>query len=261
MSVLELFSLAGKTIVITGAGSGLGRAIAEACAEAGAAVICAGRSETVDETATDLTGQGFRAWSIRCDVSDESQVEALMLETVRLAGPPDAVFCNAGTSDHYKRADETSRAEWDRVLAVDLTGVFLTAKHAIRVMLPNGGGKIVTVASIWGEIASDTIPIPAYASAKAGVIGLTKELAVEYIGQGITVNAISPGFFETRIGWDKQLDGDVIERLLAGALRRAPAHRLMKPGEVKGTAVYLASQASDAVNGHILTVDGGTTAA
>lgn len=259
--IVDLFSLQGKTVVVTGAGSGLGRAIAEACAEAGGAVVCAGRSAATAETADSLRERGLEALDVLCDVSHEEEVATLMAAATRWFGRLDVLFCNAGTSDYYKRADQTSLEEWEEVIRVDLTGVFLCVKHAVPKMLAQQRGKIITTASVWGEIASDTVPVPAYAAAKAGVIGLTRELALEYIGTGITANAISPGFFETKIGHDKALDGDVIDRLVAGALRRTPIHRFMQPAELKGAAVFLASSASDALNGQTLTIDGGLTAA
>lgn len=250
----------GKTIVVTGASSGLGKAIADACADAGGNVVCAGRSDATRATAAAIREQGGEAIDVRADVTDEAAVEGVMEEAVERYGSLDVVFCNAGTSDHYKRADETTHEEWEHVINVDLTGVFLCAKHAALRMIPQKRGKIVTIASVWGEIASDTIPVPSYAAAKAGVIGLTKELAIEYLPYGITVNSISPGFFVTSIGADKTTPPGTIDRLIEGALRRTPIHRIMDPDEIKGAAVFLASAAADAVNGHILTVDGGLVA-
>ena len=261
MSVLDLFSLDGRCVVVTGASSGLGRAIAQACAEAGAAVVCAGRSEATDETARELVAAGARAVAQRTDVTDEGQVAALMGRALEEFGSIDAVFCNAGSSDHYKAPHEASLEEWEDVIAINLTSVFLCVKHAVPPMLAQGSGKLILTASIWGEIGADSTPIPGYAAAKGGVINLTRELALEYAEAGLTANALSPGFFSTKIGWDKEVDPAVIERLIDGAHRRMPTGRIMDPDEIKGAAVFLASKASDAVNGHILTVDGGLLAA
>jgi gluconate 5-dehydrogenase len=256
----RLFSLEGRTVVVTGAGSGLGRAIAEGCAEAGASVVCAGRSEASRLAAAELADRGWRAVGLPVDVTEEASVEALMSEVERRFGAIGVVFCNAGTSDYYKRADETSLEEWQDVVSTDLTGVFLCAKHAARRMMKQGWGKIVTVSSIWGQIGSDTVPVPAYAAAKGGVVNLTRELALEYARHGMTVNSLCPGFFNTNIGTDKALAPGVIDALVDGALALTPLHRFGEPAEIKGSAIYLASRASDLVNGHILAVDGGCLA-
>jgi NAD(P)-dependent dehydrogenase (short-subunit alcohol dehydrogenase family) len=258
--IANLFSLEGRTVVVTGAGSGLGRAIAEGCAEAGASVVCAGRSEASRRVAAELADRGWCAVGVEADVTEEASVEALMREAEHRYGSIDVVFCNAGTSDHYKRADEMSLEEWHSVISVDLTGVFLCAKHAARRMIEQGRGKIVTVSSIWGQVGSDTVPIPAYAAAKGGVVNLTRELALEYARHGMTVNSLCPGFFNTNIGTDKEVVPGVIDALVEGALALSPLHRFADPSEIKGTAIYLASRASDLVNGHILAVDGGCLA-
>ena len=261
MSVLDLFSLDDRCVVVTGASSGLGRAIAEACAEAGAAVVCAGRSEATEEAAREIEAAGGRTLAMRTDVTDEAQVEALMARAVNEFGSIDAVFCNAGSSDYYKPPHAASLEEWNDVIATNLTSVFLCVKHAVPPMLDQGSGKLILTASIWGEIGADSTPIPGYAAAKGGVINLTRELALEYAEAGLTANALSPGFFSTKIGWDKDVDPAVIEKLVDGAHKRMPTGRIMDPDEIKGAAVFLASKASDAVNGHVLTVDGGLLAA
>jgi NAD(P)-dependent dehydrogenase (short-subunit alcohol dehydrogenase family) len=259
-SVDDLFSLVDRTIVVTGAGSGLGRAIAHAVAEAGASVVCAGRSAATGETAASIHEAGGAAIEVRTDVTDESAVDALMQRAVSEFGSLDAVFANAGTSDFYKRADKVSMDEWSHVIGTTLTSVFLCAKHAARQMLSQGSGKIIPTASVWGQVGSDRTPIPAYAAAKGGVINLTRELALEYAQHGITVNALSPGFFATNIGADKTPDPGVIDGLIEAAVALVPTHRIMDTDEIKGTAVYLASSASDAMNGHILTIDLGVLA-
>jgi NAD(P)-dependent dehydrogenase (short-subunit alcohol dehydrogenase family) len=256
----ELFSLHGRTVIVTGAGSGLGRAIAEGCAEAGASVVCAGRSDANLRVAAELADRGWSAAGVHADVTSEADVEALMAGAERRFGSIDVVFCNAATSDFYKPAHELSLAEWQHIISVDLTGVFLCAKHAARRMLEQRSGKIVTVSSIWGQIGSDAVPVPAYAAAKGGVVNLTRELALEYASHGMTVNSLCPGFFTTGIGTDKDLAPGVIDALVEGAVALSPLHRFGDPSEVKGTAIFLASRASDFVNGHILAVDGGILA-
>lgn len=260
-SILEdLFSLTGRTVVVTGAGSGLGRAIADACAEAGASLVCAGRSDACEVAAAELTARGRHATAVRADVSREDDVQRLMAEAHERFGSVDVVFCNAGTSDYYKPAHELSLAQWQEIISVDLTGVFLCAKHAIRRMLEQGSGKIVTVSSVWGQIGSDTVPVSAYAAAKGGVVNLTRELALQYVRRGITVNSLCPGFFHTNIGTDKDVAPGVIDALVEGAVALSPLRRFGDPSEVQGAAIFLASRASDFVNGHILAVDGGILA-
>jgi NAD(P)-dependent dehydrogenase (short-subunit alcohol dehydrogenase family) len=258
---LTLFSLEGRVVSVTGAGSGLGRAISEAAAEAGADVACCDIDPgTAEETAAAIRASGGSAMALVMDVTDEGSVETTTDAVVAAHGRLDVLFANAGTSDHYLRADELDLERWQRVIAVNLTGAFLTAKHALRHMVRQRSGKIVFTASLWGHIGSDTVPVPAYAASKGGVINLTRELAQEFAELGVTVNAISPGFFDTNIGRDKRADPATIARLREGSIRASPIHRRATPDEIKGTAVYLASAASDHVNGHILLVDAGAHA-
>ncbi len=260
MSKIDLFSLEGKCVVVTGAGSGIGKVIAKGTADVGASVVCAGRSEATDETANEIVADGGIALSQRTDVTSESDVEALMTRAVDEYGAIDVVFCNAGSSDYFNPLHETTTEEWDTVIATNLTSVFFCVKHAVPHMLPRKSGKLILTASVWGSIGADSTPIPGYAAAKGGVINLTRELALEYAPAGLTVNTLSPGFFVTKIGWDKDADPELIDNLIEAAKKRTPIGRIMDADEITGTAIFLASSASDAVNGHILTVDGGLLA-
>jgi NAD(P)-dependent dehydrogenase (short-subunit alcohol dehydrogenase family) len=257
----DLFSLHDQVVVVTGAGSGIGRAIAEGCAASGATVVCADRNpESAEETISQIRPLGAPAQAVFVDVADEESVEALFATVLDSYGRVDVVFCNAGTADTFKRVDEMPLAEWEEILAVNLTGVFLCAKHAARPMVAAQQGKIILTASIWGEFGAKLVPAPGYAAAKGAVVNLTRELALELIPFGITVNAISPGFFSTNLGRDRDAPADLLERLLVGAVEMSPLRRLADPAEIQGTAIYLASAASNLVNGHVLTVDGGYTA-
>jgi NAD(P)-dependent dehydrogenase (short-subunit alcohol dehydrogenase family) len=261
MPVLDLFTLNGATVVVTGAGSGLGRAISIAAAEAGGRVVCADvNADAASATCDSIREAGGVASPVTVDVTDESSVSAMIQRARDEFGSVDVVFANAGISGYYRRIDEVDVREWRTVLDVNLTGVMLTAKHASRVMIGQQHGKIILTASIWGLIGSDSVPISDYASTKGAVVNLTRELALELAEFGITVNAIAPGFFNTNIGRDKETPGPIKQQLREASLRLIPTHRRAEPEEITGAAVFLASAASNMVNGHVLVVDAGCVA-
>lgn len=241
--------LDGKVAVITGAGSGMGRAAAEVFVREGARVLAADRSGAQDETAAAL-GDAVRPFQV--DVSDEAQVEAMFAAALEAFGKVDAVLNVAGIAGAAALADLTVE-DFDRFIAVNLKGVMLGTKHGIRTMLPTGGGVILNWSSTGGMNGS-RLPTSAYSASKAGVISLTKAAAIEYGGQGIRANTICPGFVETAMSGGKGAS----ERFpaLVGAI---PLGRGGQPEEVGELASFLASDRATYITGALIAIDGGST--
>jgi gluconate 5-dehydrogenase len=254
----DLFDLTGKVAIITGAGDGLGRGFAEAMAEAGAHVVCTGRRiENTSQTAEMIKEIGVKTLAIQVDVSEEEQVKEMVGKTVEHFGRLDIIFNNAGIGGEIVPAHELSLETWHRVIAVNLTGVFLCAREAAKVMMKQKSGKIINIASIFGLVGSSPPPAPnpVYPAAKGGVINLTRELALEYAPFGINVNAIAPGHVATHLADGKASDPEYIKMLEPSI----PLNGVALPKDFKGTAIYLASKASDYMTGHTIVVDGGYT--
>ena len=261
MSFPQPFNLDGKVAVVTGAGGGLGVAFAEAMAEAGADVACAGRSaKGLEETVGKITKIGRKAIAVVCDVSKEADVVRMVKETVDTFGRLDILFNNAGIADPRLSGapmllHEYATEWWNGVLAIDLQGVFYCAREALKVMVRQKSGKIINIASIWGLTGSSSImPIPAYCAAKGGVVNLTREIGLEYAPLGINVNVLCPGFYVTDLGgYDDPNFVDLITKF-------TPSGRVAYPNELKGVAIFLASQASDYMYGQMIVTDGGVSA-
>jgi gluconate 5-dehydrogenase len=255
--VQELFDLSGKVAIVTGGGSGLGRQMAGALAEAGAdLVVCARKVDRCEQTAAEVESLGRRALALPCDVRDPAQIEEVVRSAVAELGRVDILVNNAGTS--WGAAPEDVPLEgWQKVLDVNLTGSFLFAQHAGRVMIERGdGGKIVNVASVAAfrgapQQAMNAIP---YNASKGGVVALTIDLAVKWAPHRINVNAIAPGWFPT------EMSGSTIDAGRDAFLRRIPLRRFGGEDDLKGAIVFLASAASDYVTGQTLVVDGGQSA-
>lgn len=252
MSGHRLFDLSGRRGYVTGGGSGLGRAIAQGLAEAGAAVVVADiNHEAARETADAIVSAGGRATALRSDVSQKAQIEALIRTTLDELGGLDFAFNNAGILKLGKPEDVTE-ADWQAELDVDLSGVFLCCQAAGRHMLAHGGGKIVNTASISGLVVNSGLT---YSTAKAGVIQLTRVLAARWARRGVYVNCFSPGYIRTGMT-APHLTRPEVEREM---LRQTPLRRLGEPQDLVGTAIFLASPASDFVTGQNIVVDGGVT--
>jgi 2-dehydro-3-deoxy-D-gluconate 5-dehydrogenase len=246
-----LFSLAGKRALVTGASRGLGQAMAVALAEAGADVVCAStRRAGTDDTAAFIRAAGREAWQVEADHADRASVLAIADEAERLAGRIDILVNNAGTIRRHPAA-EFPLEEWDAVIRTNLDSVFVLSQRLGRGMIERGAGKIVNVASLLSFQGG--ITVPAYTASKHAVAGLTKALANEWARHGVQVNAIAPGYFSTDNTQRLRDDPDRLRDISA----RIPAARWGEPEDLAGAVVFLASRASDYVNGHVLVVDGG----
>jgi NAD(P)-dependent dehydrogenase (short-subunit alcohol dehydrogenase family) len=248
-------SFAGKVAFVTGAANGIGRAAALAFAREGASIVVADVSERGNqETARMVEEAGGRALAVKCDVSRDNDVKAALEKTVEAFGRLDFAFNNAGVEQPTKPLVEVTEDEWDRLLDVNLRGVFLCMKHEIPLMLRQGGGAIVNTgsgASVMG-IAGQT----AYCAAKFGLIGLTKAAALDYANSKIRVNAVCPGYVDT----------PMMQRFTGGTpegrqnvIDNVPAGRPASPEEIAAAVVWLCSDAAAYVIGHAMVIDGGQT--
>ena len=253
---MNAFDLHGKVAVVTGAGSGLGRAIAVALARHGADVAITelpGKAALAAETVVEVVATGRRSAAIPLDVTDLRSIDALVPAVVGSLGRLDILVNNAGLNIQ-RHALEVTEQDWDRVLDVNLKGLFFCSQAAGRHMVGNGGGCIVNIASQMGLVGYWRRA--AYCSSKAGVVNLTRVLAIEWAAHGITVNAIAPTFVLTPLTAPMFEDAE----FKADVLARIPLGRLADPDDIANAAVYLASPAAKMVTGQTLAVDGGWTA-
>lgn len=242
--------LDGKVAVITGAGSGMGRASARVFVREGARVLGADISGREQETADEL-GEAFVAF--HADVSQEADVEAMFAAAKQAFGKVDAVLNVAGIAGAM-RLREVTNAEYDRIMDVNLRGVMLGTKHAINTMVPSGGGAIINWSSTGGMNGSK-LPVSVYAASKAGVIAFTKHAAIEYARKGIRANAICPGLIITELSGGREAI-EKFPQLIEGA----PMHRAGEPEEVGELACFLASDRAPFITGAVIPIDGGLTA-
>lgn len=247
---MDLFSLKGKTALVVGGGSGLGRAIAAGLSKAGASVAVSGRDiAKLDDAVKEITGSGGRAYSSEMDVLDSSSVDSAIEKIMERSGSIDILVYSAGI--HMKKPTlEVTDEEWHRIIETNLTGAFRVSRAVGSKMVKQGRGKIINIASL-GSFAA-LKDAAAYTSSKAGIVLLTKNLAVELAPHNIQVNAIAPGVFRTALN-EMVLVGERLERILSNT----PMKRLGRVDEIAGTAVYLSSAASDFVTGAVIPVDGG----
>jgi NAD(P)-dependent dehydrogenase (short-subunit alcohol dehydrogenase family) len=249
------FSLEGRVAFVTGASRGIGRSIALALGQAGAAVACAARAlDQVESAAAEIESAGGRACALRLDVTHGAQVLGAVRDAESALGPIDILVNNAGITLE-KKTVEVSDEDWDAVLATNLTAMFRCARAVAPGMIARGRGKVINVGSMYGRLG---VPrYAAYCASKAAVDGLTRSLAAEWARHGIQVNCLAPGYMNTDIPRTAMAEPETRERFLS----KVPARRLGEPAEAAALAVYLASPASDFMTGQTVYLDGGQTMA
>jgi NAD(P)-dependent dehydrogenase (short-subunit alcohol dehydrogenase family) len=249
-------SFENKVALVTGAASGLGLATAKSFAESGASVALADWNETAVRSAAEkLTAQGHKTLAIHCDVSDDSQVQAMVEQTVAAFGRLDAAYNNAGVQNVVAETADTPREDFDRVMATNLRGVWSCMKFELRQMRKQGSGAIVNCSSIGGLVGAPGRGT--YHAAKHGVLGLTKSAALEYAARGIRINAVCPGLIHTPMA-DQMMAAGQADALNA-MLKDVPIGRLGRAEEIADAVLWLCSPAASLVVGHALAVDGGYT--
>ena len=247
-------SFENKVALVTGAGSGLGLATAKAFAEAGASVALADWNEkAVRSAAEELAAQGHKSIAIHCDVADDTQVEAMVEQTVAAFGRLDAAYNNAGVQNIVAETADAPREDFDRVIAINLRGVWSCMKFELRQMRKQGSGAIVNCSSLGGLVGAPGRGT--YHAAKHGVLGLTKSAALEYSARGIRINSVCPGIIHTPMA-DQMIAGGQADAINA-MLKDVPIGRLGRSEEIADAFLWLCSSAASLVIGHALAVDGG----
>jgi len=249
-----MFDLTGQAAIVTGASRGLGVSFARGLAKAGCDLVITARDlDRLKGVAEDLEQYGHRVVAIRADVSNAADAETMVARSVGEFGRLDILVNNAGIAARAD-AEDMTREQWQSVIDTNLTGLFFCAQSAARHMLSRGRGKIINIASMYGISAASYVPQASYVASKAAVLGLTRELAVEWAPRGVQVVALAPGFFRSdQTVWAFEQNKELGEKLLA----KVPMGRMGKLEELEGTIAYLGSPASDYMTGQALVLDGG----
>ncbi len=257
MNTLDLFRLDGKTAIVTGGGRGLGRYMAEALSDAGAnVVLCSRKLEPLQEVQEEISARGGHALALKCDVTNKEDVDRVVETTVETFGSVDILVNNSGAT-WGAPPTEMPPEKFDQVIAVNVRGTFLMSQAAGGLMIERGsGGTIINVASIAALVGghTDYMQTVGYNSSKGAIISMTRDLATSWAKHDITVNAIAPGWFPTR------MSGGLIERFEERMLEDIPLKRFGNPEDLKGVVVFLASPAAAYITGQTIVVDGGATA-
>ena len=252
MALRDLFELKGRVALITGGARGIGKACAAALAEMGADVALIDiHQDNLTAAVADMQALGVRAISSLCDVTQADEVERAFRETAEAFGRLDILVNSAGITV-WAKGEEMTEEEWDRVMNIDLKGTFLCCQQAARLMIPQRSGSIINIASMSGQIANIPQCQVSYNAAKAGVIHLTKSLAVEWAQHNLRVNSISPGYTATEMTM-------TVPEYHAGWEALIPMRRMARTDELLGAVIYLASEASTYTTGHDLVIDGAYT--
>ncbi len=253
MAILERFSLKGRNALVTGAGRGIGRSLACALGEAGANVLIADiDANTAEDAVRELSRLGVGAKAFEADVTASDQVERMVADSVSAFGRLDIAVNNAGIA-HLSSVEDLSEADWEDVIGINLKAVFLCCREEGRVMLEQGSGTIINIASMSGRIVNRPQPQAHYNASKAGVVQLTRSCAAEWAARGVRVNCISPGHTRT------PMTDKVIDEMGDDWISNTPMGRLGETRDLQGAAVFLASDAASYITGHDLVVDGGYT--
>lgn len=246
-----MFSVKDKNVIITGGNKNLGLGITKAFCEQGANVVIMASSESVYDVAKDLTSQGYKVNGVKVDLSNKDDINIAFSSALDLLGGKLDVLINNAGIIRREKAEDFSFEDWQDVINVNLNAVFILSQLASKVMIPQGGGKIINTASMLSFFGGQTVS--SYAASKGGVAQLTKALSNEWASKGINVNAIAPGYMATDMTQALQ-DDDVRSKEILG---RIPAGRWGKPEDIQGIAIFLASNASDYITGTVIPVDGG----
>ena len=264
MSKPDIFDLSGKVSLITGGSSGIGRVFCEAMAESGSNVVLSYNTNEAGarETEAMVAKYGVKTLVVKADVSKPEEVKSLFEKVGQKFGKLDILFNNAGIDMRPPRIHEMPLELWDKMIAVDLTGTFMCMQEGIKLMLRQKKGSIINISSICGlgGTRKDILDNPGYVATKHAVIGLTKQGAAEYASDGIRVNAIAPGFFPSRIARDVVMSDEQVQYFVKTSSDMTLMGRWGKPDELKGIAIYLASDAASFVTGATFVIDGGWSA-